>query len=291
MKQVYLINPSAANAKKAFRFIRKNKYTHHNLLLVKNKTRMFTSYVQKGVTHFVICGGDGTINNVITEYMKLSKNIRSKMIFSLFPCGTANDLSRELSKSFIRSKTRTMKIDLIKINQDYILTGGGTGFISEVVQSLESGTSKFIQNRVFKSMKYYFHALKKIIVGYDGSVIKSINGKPVNKKCMFVAFNNQITIGKHFHLSPHSSQDDGGFYICICEKGNSMLKGLDILKKVVRGTHITDELVTYQKYKTAKIILNKKQQIMGDGELLKPNQELSLQIIPKEVTFSQLRFE
>ena len=281
-KEIIIINSLAHDAKKAKRIFSKNTYVE-----TKNQNDilpLIKKYVNKGFEHFIVCGGDGTINNFINNLMFLNKKERKNIKIGIIPCGKANDLARELKIPLsIKNAYRLTKqsnyknIDLIQVNSKYYITGGGFGLASEVIQDINKPKNKLLK-QVFKDLAYYFIVLKKIFIKYEGIKIKK-----KKEKMMFLVVNNQSFIGKRFKLTPSSLNNDNFFEICYIKKPNNSLTAFSIINKITKRKHTTHKMCTIKKSKILELELEKDSWFMADGELLEYNKKFLFKIKPKEV--------
>jgi len=192
-KEIVIINKYANHADKVIDFFSKENKL---VLIPKNESELMKKVKEKaeeGYNSFIICGGDGTVNNFLNVYMKFNEKIRKKLQIGIIPCGRANDLARKLEIPFIiekaydiTKKKRIKKIDIIQVNSKYFITGGGFGLPAEVIQDVNKH-SKNISNRLFKDLVYYISVLKIVFLNYSGVNIKNIDEKIINQKFMFLA--------------------------------------------------------------------------------------------------------
>ena len=81
-------------------------------------------------THFIIYGGDGTVNEAVNGILKAGAG--DKAYFSVVPAGTGNDFLRTFT-----DKNVIHTIDVIKYNGRYAVNIVNFGFDSNVVKSTE----------------------------------------------------------------------------------------------------------------------------------------------------------
>ncbi len=288
-KSIYLVNTNSTNGKSVLKLLKKINYDYIELSLDIPVKSLLMDKFDDGFNLFYICGGDGTLNRVFEGYMGLEKEYRDKIFFSIIPCGSANDLARQLDlplcvkKCILNIPNNKVSIDIIKVNSRYFVTGGGIGIIEEVVNSLNNSKIYSPLNKLLKGTKYYFHLVKKIGFGYSGVYVSKIGSKMLNNTLMFLSVNNQPCIGKKFNLSPNSKNDDGVFEICGYPKPKNIIKSLDLSKKVVKGNHIWDDEVVLFESDNIDVLLDKEARFVGDGEILDYSNRFSLSIIPKAI--------
>lgn len=106
--------------------------------------------LQNGNHNFLICGGDGSLNEAVNASMNSSENLRQEIVLGVIPIGSGNDWSLTHSIS-------TNCSDAVKQFANGIITNHDVGFAFPE-HTLE---------------KYYFINIAG--VGYDGHVVKKIN--------------------------------------------------------------------------------------------------------------------
>jgi diacylglycerol kinase (ATP) len=283
-KQIIIVNPKSNNAKKVIRYLDSEKIAYYLSDMLKKK-------INEGFKEFVICGGDGTINRLVNLVMKLPEKERSSIKIGIVPCGRANDLARYLDipldvrAAFERlDENNTKRIDLIKVNDNYVITGGGIGLPSETVEDVDNFSTSFLGKYLKKPLGdsiYFIFTMKKFIFGYKGVEIMS---KESSKKHLAIYVLNQPFIGKRFYLAPEAKNDDGQLHIKIVEIPPTFGNHFKTLTNGLKGD--LDELKWVKGKKSRKIIINLNEPLsfMGDGELLKPNKKIQIEIVPKAIT-------
>lgn len=248
--------------------------------------------VLQGYRTFIICGGDGALHRFINEVMKLPIIIRKEISIGIVPSGRANDLARymgiplEFNRALeLAMKGKTKNIDLIKVNKNYVVTGGGLGLPTETIQEIDSLSKRIIGNLLKKRLGefiYFLYTLKKFIFGYRGVEIK-YDKMQSYEELMAIYFLNQPFIGKRFNLAPGAKNNDGYFEIKRIKKTNNIFTNLRVLSLGIKGR--LSELPIVVEDKTKKIVIrtNKEIYFMGDGELFDQNNNFEISIVPKAI--------
>ena len=224
-------------------------------------------FLERGYTHFIAVGGDGTMNEV-------SKPLINKpgITIGIIPAGTGNDFIQILGfpdrfteehwEIFFQQNINPMDAGLV--NGMHFLNGMGLGFDAQVAAEnyvepgeVASGNGKG---------KYIWHILKTLLLFRESRVTITSRGEQNKTDC----FINTISIGRRFagsfFLTPKAIADDGLLDVCMIKKLN-LLQRLKILTMVPKGTHIKDEKVDY--YQTGKLSIDfgEKVPFHVDGEL------------------------
>ncbi|MBL7051526.1 MAG: hypothetical protein ISS01_00390 [Nanoarchaeota archaeon] len=243
----------------------------------------------------IICaGGDGTINNVINNIIKIDLQLIRKINFAVIPYGTANDLANQLNinnnaeiamKQILNGKVR--KIDLIKVNNHYYITGGGIGLPAQIVEDSNKFSSTFLGKLIKRNMKdfiYFISTLKKFLFGYKR--LRLINSEELNNLDLLAVYVlNQPFIGRRFNLAPEAKNNDGYMDIKFVKVPPTFLSHFLTLSKGTKGE--LDNLKWVIKKKKNKITIKFKEPtyFMGDGELLEKSDQFKMVVIPKSINF------
>ena len=300
MEKIYIviINPHCRQSETVIKFFRNKKIKY---LLPRTKHQLkktLKNKIKQKYHDFIVCGGDGTINTFINTYMKLSKKKRNKIRIAFLPCGTANDFTRELQipanigkaySKILNSKTK--KIDLIKVNHKYFITGGGFGSVTEINKEVNDIFSLLNKNssdqKIGKALKehlFYFSIIKKTIFGFKGTKSIKIN-EDFNEEGPFMSVfvQNQSTIGKKFKISPNSKNTDGFFEICLLKKDKISLVNINSLYQILNGYTLKSKNTHFIKTKKVVIKIKEKEKFIGDGEVIAYSKKFKIKIVPKAI--------
>ena len=284
-----IVNPNSINFELAKNFLDKHEISYYINYEKKHLKEIIKNKVKEGINSFIICGGDGAINSFINLIMKMPDNQRDSIKIGIIPCGRANDLARfmniplDIEKALRKlEKDNAKKIDLIKINNKYMVTGGGIGLPSEIIEDVNNFSSSFI-GKYFKSMLgeylYLLFTLKKFIFGYKGVEIRSDE----KNKLLAVYIMNQPFIGKRFNIAPEAKNDDEYFDIKIVKCPPKFLSNFITLLKGIKGKLSELDWVKEEKSNQKSLLLNKPHYFMGDGELLERNKNFTINIVHKAI--------
>lgn len=286
-KQIILVNTESNNSNKVINYLIKNNIKFYSDKDINRSRKLIRRKLVEGYSNFIVCGGDGSINKFINEYCKLPKIKREKISLGIIPCGRANDLARamnipfDIKKAFDLIKNNiSKKIDIIKVNDAYFITGGGLGLPAEIIKDVNGLSrnifTKFIKNILGESI-YLWITLKKFVVGYKG-----INDSKDRLLAIYVL--NQSFIGKNFHIAPEAINSDGFFNIKFVKIPPTFLSKFKTLSKGSSGK--IDELDWVKSIKSNKIKIKLKQSsyFMGDGELLDKSNIFEIDVLPSEIS-------
>ena len=230
--------------------------------------------LKKGDTIF-LAGGDGTANITINIIINIYGNLVEKLNFKILPFGKANDLWREI-KSRVLSKKR-----LVKVNNEYLLTGGGFGLLTQVVETHNASNLK----NFFGGLSYYLSTLRRIIVCSKMEGVK-INKRELDFPVSLIAIMNQEHIGKRFNLS--KKMKPGKVSICFLKYEKSLFKRLKQFYLVSKGMQFNKEWFFLLEEPRFDISFNKLQALMVDGELRFPSNNFKISLDKRVINLEAL---
>ena len=165
------------------------------------------TYIQclenEGELLFIVCGGDGTVNEVVNGIMRA--NAGNRAAFKIIPVGTGNDFVRNFN-----SENNEHIIDLIKCNNRYCVNMVNIGFDCDVVEKVNA-----LNNSVFHGSAAYILGVVKILLGKLGKNFNieytDENDEVHNLDGVFLltAIGNGSYCGGGFKACPLAKYDDG----------------------------------------------------------------------------------
>ncbi len=215
----------------------------------------------------IVCGGDGTLNEVINSIIKNNKKIDVTFI----PFGTTNDFARtlkmprkvfKLSKKL--SKYERINVDIGGFNDKYFYYVAAFGLCTGVSYS----TSQEEKNK-FGRLAYYKHALKEVRTIKDIKTYKTTivtDNEIIKDEFIYGGVTNSISIGsiKWFKKNEFSI-NDGLFEIILIKKPEKFKDILKIGISILRKKYNQDNIY-YIKSKHLQIEFDEKVKWTLDGE-------------------------
>jgi len=285
-EMIILVNLDSNNSNKIINYLKKNNQKFYSSNNVEKSKALIKEKLNQGYKNFVVCGGDGSINKFINEYQRLPLNKRKNIKLGIIPCGRANDLARALNLPFnikkafdIIQNKQTKKIDIIKVNNSYFITGGGLGLPVEIIIDVNK-LSKNIFTKAIKKILgesiYLWVTLKKFIFGYKGI-------EDTKNKLLAIYILNQPFIGKNFNIAPEAKNNDGYFDAKIVKMPPTFLSKFKTLSNGSKGEIDKLDWVIGNKEKKLIIKLREPSYFMGDGELFEKGREFRIEVIPSAI--------
>ncbi len=228
---------------------------------VGHATQLAREAMQRGAARIVVCGGDGTLNEVAIALT--GSGIASGVI----PAGRGNDFARALQlPTEVRSAVdgiwfgREHEMDVGEVNGRIFLTVAAVGFDGEVAQRVAKGAWSLLGTKAYVGgtlqVLTNFHAPRMTIRGDFGER---------QGKYMLVATGNTSAYGGGIHIVPGAAPDDGYFDCCLV-KEVSKLRLLTLLPAAYRGEHVKEPEVEMVRTRSLEIIAEPSAAIAADGE-------------------------
>ena len=261
LKIKLVINPKAGKVR--------NNFLNINKLIYKLSTEdvltevIYTSKDKKDRDMFlhdlslrdaiIVCGGDGTLNRVIT-YM-IEADVYKPILF--MPGGTANIfyLEKKLSSSIPRTVDllltgKRVATDIGFVEHDeginYFLLMVGIGLDAKAVHEADPNVKKLIGKA-----SYLFSGVKNFIT-YKGKQIEVESDKGLIKDIHSVIISNSRLYGGNIELFPEANMHDGLLDMCVFHPENNVAL-LRSLVDIQSGWHKISSDVKYKKIKEAYI--------------------------------------
>jgi len=229
-------------------------------------TELSGQYLEKGFSHIIAVGGDGTFNEVARALIN-----KEGVATGIIPAGTGNDFIQILGfpdrfedKDWdIFFSQPIIPTDAGSVNGMIFFNGMGLGFDAQVA------AENYSEPGVVKpggKHKYIWHIVKTLLF-FREKRMTVITGSGKHETDCFI---NTIAVGRRFaggfFLTPKAMANDGLLDVCMIKR-LSLPERLSILLKVPKGTHISDKRVNYYQTKKINIEFTTPVPFHVDGEL------------------------
>ena len=236
-KFIYFINPiSGTGGKELLLEIIKTKTSEKNIPFEILHTNAAGSYaylkekiaVEK-ITDVIVCGGDGTVNQVAFALSGEAVNI------GIIPMGSGNGLAfaakipKKVTKALdIIFAGKAEFIDSFYINKKFSCMLCGLGFDAQVAHDFAKQSKRGLMTYVKQSTKNFFGAKP-----YPFEII--LNGEPLKTEAFFISIANSNQFGNNFTIAPQASLHDGLLDIVVVNKMSKMRLIWNVLKQISYG--------------------------------------------------------
>jgi len=248
---------------------------------------------KKGVECVFSIGGDGTANLIAQNL------IGSKTKLLVLAGGTANDFATELGTNsnikklanIYHAKT-TKEVDILKVNDRYLITNGGIGIGQNVASEINSLRK---ENSMFKSLlkglgknTYTLVLIKNILMKkfelqevYISSPDYPLLEKRVKTGLLLI--NNQPMLAGKYPVAPETRNDDGKFNVTIFLHDNKISFAKSAMS-FLQGKYPENDpnIISFETNELNMTSIDDKElKFFGDGEIFAPSKELNISLIPK----------
>lgn len=287
-KFIYFINPiSGTGGKGLLQDIIRNKTAEKNIafeILHTNAAGDYTYLKEKiaaeNITDIIICGGDGTVNQVANSLLGV------KISIGIIPMGSGNGLAfaAKIPKRIHKALEcifagNAVYIDSFYINKKFSCMLCGLGFDAQVAHDFAKQKKRGLSTYIRQSVKNFFSAGH-----YPFEIIQ--DGKPLHSEAFFISIANSNQFGNNFTIAPQASLHDGLLDIVVVNKMSKLRMILSILKQVRNGKVRMYEDKKYHKndvhYFQAKKLVIKNPQLAPlhiDGDPAETSDAFEIEII------------
>lgn len=236
-KLIYLINPISGTGTKGLLLeIIKNKTAEKNIPFEILHTNAEGDYgflkekiAAENITDVIVCGGDGTVNQVAKALLSVTVNI------GIIPMGSGNGLAfaAKIPKRIHKALEcvfagNAVYIDSFYINQKFSCMLCGLGFDAQVAHDFAKQKKRGLATYIKQSTKNFFKARH-----YNFEII--LDGKSINSEAFFISIANSNQFGNNFTIAPQASLHDGLLDIVVVNKMSKLRLIWTILKQIRSG--------------------------------------------------------
>ncbi len=234
---IYFINPiSGTKGKIVLISIIKERTAKKNIpfeILHTNEAGEY-SYLHKkiadeNITDIIVCGGDGTVNQIAYAVLGVPVNI------GIIPMGSGNGLAlaakipRQINKALdVIFNGHAAFIDSFYINKKFSCMLCGLGFDAQVAHDFAAQKKRGLATYIKQSTKNFFSAKT-----YPFTL--SVNGNTITTKAFFISIANSNQFGNNFTIAPQASLHDGLIDVVIVNDMSKMRMLWNILKQIRNG--------------------------------------------------------
>lgn len=239
----------------------------------------YRTSLEKPDTHFIVYGGDGTVNEVANGILRAGAGSRS--LISVVPIGTGNDFVKSFPE-----KDRIFTVDAIKYNDRYAVNIINFGFDSTVV----SKTARY--KKVLPGSPAYIAGIADTLLHRIGSnwriSLKDEHGKEEHLGGIFTLalVGNCQWYGGGFRSAPLADPSDGMLDFVAVTKV-SRLTFLSMVSAYKKGEHLNPEtMAPYPKFdkilvyrRVSEINIEGIKNICADGEI-EETDSVKISVVP-----------
>jgi len=230
----------------------------------------------RGSEMVVVCGGDGTINEVINGIAG------TETALGIVPLGAANDFGTNLGLNHdmahacaVIKEGQTRRIDLVRVNQDRFFCGTAClGFDAQVAAfARRRKIDPFVMHALAGLLKFFSFQPKRVDLRFDGQKYFG--------DVFLVAFGNTRSYARRMLLTPDAECDDALLDVCVV-KPMPKRKILSIFPSFYKGGHVNREGIV--QYRTGTVFAQSMgpMDLYADGDFLSRT-PVRMEVIPKHL--------
>lgn len=283
-KIAFIINPKSGLGKHRVvermiaKYLDHTKYQYQVLYVGESKSilDLAKDAVDDNCQVVVAVGGDGSVNAVAKILVGTSVTL------GIIPVGSGNGLANFLKIPLrireaiqVLNLQKSMKMDVIKANDEVVVSIAGVGFDALVAYKMKRAKLRGITAYIrFTIKEYIWYLPKKYILEFDDKVIKT--------KALFVSFANTNQFGYKKSFIPGAKIDDGLLNICIVKKPPFYLISW-VGYLLFFHQRMNNEFISYHTASKVKIKQKKYRYMNIDGEAVLMPPEIILEVIPNSI--------
>ena len=236
-KFIYYINPiSGTRVKTLLPEIIKKATAYQGIpfeILHTNAAGDYSYLIEKiaaeKITDIIVCGGDGTVNQLANAVQGLDVNI------GIIPMGSGNGLAlaakipKKIDKALqVIFNGKAAYIDSFLINNQFSCMLCGIGFDAQVAHDFARQKKRGLPTYIKQSAKNFFSAKTypiDITIGSD----------TLSTDVFFISIANSNQFGNHFTIAPKASLQDGLLDIVVVNKMSKIRMVWTVLNQVFNG--------------------------------------------------------
>jgi diacylglycerol kinase (ATP) len=254
-------------------------------LETQSKGHATSIVLEYGADHdlVVCCGGDGTLNEVISGVMKLKRRLPVGYI----PAGTTNDFANSLNLSYdleaaaqaiVRGNTRTLDIGAFNGSRyfNYVASFGAfTGTSYSTPQSYKNAIGHFA---------YILEGMKDLPNIRPYHVRVEANGEVYEDDYIFGAVCNSTSIGGIVKLDSDQVDMNDGLFELLLVKNPKRAIDLHKIWLLLLKKEYNNEMIVFLKAKEANFTMEEPVSWSIDGEYEAGSSKINIRIVPDAVT-------
>lgn len=184
---------------------------------------------EQGITHIIVCGGDGTVNQVAAALLQLNVYI------GIIPMGSGNGLAfaagipKKISRALdIVFTGKPIATDGFYINGHFSCMLCGLGFDAQVAHNFARQKKRGLATYARQTIKHFLHARP-----YPFKI--SFQNISIQTEAFFISIANSNQFGNHVTIAPRASISDGLLDVVIVKKMSKAKMLFALLRQIKMG--------------------------------------------------------
>ncbi len=234
--------------------------------------RALIGQYRDGELRFYACGGDGTLNGVISGAVGGGDRIS----IACYPCGSGNDYVKHYGGKEVfldlpaLMEGEAIPVDVMRVGDRYSVNVVNFGFDTAVAETME----KVRRYRIIGGKNSYTTGIvKALATAMKSKCTVFADGEQLNEgKMLLCTVANGSYVGRSFRCAPRSASDDGLLEVCLV-KPVSRISFLRLVSYYKRGLHLNSpkfkKYIAYRRAERVEVKAKDGFSITLDGEVTK----------------------
>ncbi len=183
----------------------------------------------ENITDIIVCGGDGTVNQVVSSLLGCNVNI------GIVPMGSGNGLALAAGIPANRAKAldiifkgHSASVDGFYINSAFSCMLCGLGFDAQVAHDFAKQSKRGL-------VTYAKQTIKNFMAAKPYRFKLKMAGREIGEEAFFISIANSDQFGNHVTIAPQASISDGLLDIIIVKKMSKLRLVYSLLKQIKLG--------------------------------------------------------
>lgn len=258
----------------------------------RDATRFVASRAAEGggeVLRFYACGGDGTLNEVVSGAMKAGGR-DGHVEVACYPCGSGDDFVRywqglDFTDIGALMRGTAVPVDVMRLGDRYCVNTLNYGFEAAVCHTMASVRRKPL---VGGRMAYTTGIVASLVAGRRNRCRVSVDGEVwLDGEVLLLSVANGQWAGGGYHCAPRAKNDDGLLEV-MAVKPMSVARFAKLIKYYKNGELLDREelrpIVSYRRGARVLIEPLRDSYVATDGEIV-PGSRFDVECLPKAVDF------
>jgi YegS/Rv2252/BmrU family lipid kinase len=239
---------------------------HHGQQLVQ-------SALAAGHRHFLVVGGDGSVNDVVQGIMSAGLADTREVTLAVAPHGTGNDWSRSwqvprnpvhIAQFVAHGRTVLHDVGVI----DFAAPGSASHwFINVAGAGYDAEVTANVPRPVPSAFTYLGIALRGLARYQAPRFVIRADGATIDRRLLLAFVANARYCGNRMHVMPIAAMDDGQLDV-LAVRELSLLQALPKLVKLYAGRILGDEAVQHVRSAQLRIETDPPAVIQADGQIV-----------------------
>ena len=237
--------------------------------------------IEEGFTDIVICGGDGSVNQITAHLLQSAINV------GIIPMGSGNGLA--LAAGIATEHYKALEIifngnaeyiDAFYINKHFSCMLCGLGFDAQVAHDFAEQKTRGLSTYVKQTVKNFLSAIPY-------PFIIKLNDLEIKTEAFFISIANSNQFGNHVTIAPKASLSDGFLDIVIVKKMSKIRMLYSLLMQIKLGQITNTEKKYHQKdifyFQTKQLLIEnpKHAPLHIDGEPATTARHFEINVVEK----------